>query len=104
MLVLSHLLIYMVALLQVRSRSQLRSRSRSTSRPTSTAGVVSVQSSEARSSRRSDIILDPAGIRSTSERKTKMRRRTKIPPSVFRGRGAVNQSVFRLIRSNIDPK
>ncbi|XP_030273896.1 uncharacterized protein LOC115582220 [Sparus aurata] len=78
---------------EVRSRSQLRSRSRSTSRPTSTAGVVSVQSSEARSSRRSDIILDPAGIRSTSERKTKMRRRTKIPPSVFRGRGQLRLSI-----------
>ncbi|XP_073321919.1 regulator of G-protein signaling 3-like [Pagrus major] len=86
---------------EVRSRSQVRSRSRSTSR--STADVVSVQSSETRTSRRSDRILDPescrgegcpARIRSTSEgRKTKMRRRTKIHPSVFRGRGQLRLSI-----------
>ncbi|KAM8760934.1 regulator of G-protein signaling 3-like isoform 1-T1 [Acanthopagrus schlegelii] len=69
---------------EVRPRSKVRSRSRSTSM----AGVVSIQSSETRSSRRSDTIPDPAGIRSTSTR-----RRTKIHPSVFRGRGQLRLSI-----------
>lgn len=93
-LVLNFLLIDLSALIQIRSRAG----------PVSTADLVSDQSLEtktrqircerflgAESSRGEE---EGARIGSRSERRpTGPRRRRKIHPSVFRGRGAVNQSI-----------
>ncbi|GAA6233071.1 regulator of G-protein signaling 3-like isoform X2 [Lates japonicus] len=90
---------------QTRTTSKVRSRS--TTDPQRTAGLVSNQSSETGTSkrRRSERVLDPESStgkegaprtrsRSVGRRtETRIRRRRKIHPSVFRGRGQLLLSI-----------
>ncbi|XP_018548258.1 regulator of G-protein signaling 3 isoform X2 [Lates calcarifer] len=89
---------------QTRTTSEVRSRS--TSDPQRTAGLVSKQSTETGTGkRRSERVLDPKSLtgkegaprtrsRSVGRRtKTRIRRRRKIHPSVFRGRGQLLLSI-----------